>query len=348
DGMDSLYSGLYYSSTALDAYKSHSDPYNYPDVNWRDQVTKKSSMMSRYTLSASGGGNFAKYFVSLENVSQSGFFKTVDSNSYNTNNTFKSYVIRSNVDVNITKKLTGGIYLLGRILNGNEPGATASSIISGMLSTPANAYPVLNANNSFGGTQIYQNNLLAQTIGSGYRQNYKRDMMVNVYLRRTLDEVTPGLWANAKVSYYSTLSENITRSKSFAVYQQAGGGYTQFGTNGTQANSNGIAYQGKADYEEFSVGYDRVFNNKHGINALVLVNRDNSTTGADLPYTITGGSGRVAYNYKGKYSIESAFALNGSNRYPDDGNTKLGFFPSVGLGWNIRKESFLSSQKWLS
>lgn len=343
DGIDSVNSGFYYSQAALAAYQNGSDPYNYPDVNYRDQITKSSSLFNRYTVSATGGNKFARYFVSLEHGNQSGFFKTVDSNRYNTNNSFKSYVVRSNIDVSITPKLTGGIYLLGRIMNSNEPGAGTNAILGNLLNTPANAYPLLNANGSFGGTQIYQENMLGQTIASGYRQRYFRDMMVNVYLQRTLDEITPGLWIKLKAAYYSTLAEDINRSKSFAVFQQTGGGgHTQFGTNGTQNNANGIAYQGKSDYEELSIGYDKNFNG-NGINALLLFNRDNSTDGSDLPYTVMGSSGRISYNYKGKYIVEGAFGLNGSNRYPDDGNTKLGFFPSVGLGWNIEKESFMQS-----
>jgi TonB-linked SusC/RagA family outer membrane protein len=349
DGIDSAYSGMYYSNTALQAYQNHSDPFNYPDVNYRDEITNKSSTLNRYTLSTTGGNRYARYFVSLEHLNQSGFFKTVDSNSYNTNNNFKSYVIRSNVDVNITPKLSGGIYLLGRILNGNEPGATASSILSGLLNTPANAYPLLNTNGSFAGNQLYQNNLLAQTISSGYRQNYKRDILVNMYLKRALDDVTQGLWVQAKAAYYGNLSESINRSKSYAVFQQQQNAtsYLQYGSNGAQANSNGIDYQGRTDYEEFSIGYDRVFNKVHGINAVVLANRDNTSNGFDLPYTISGTSARIAYNYNRKYIAEVAFATNGSNRYPG-GKTETGFFPSLGLGWNMEQEAFLKTATWLT
>jgi len=336
DGIDSANSGLYYSQKALDAYQNHSDPYTYPDVNYWKQITKNSSMLNRYTLSTRGGGKFAKYFVSLEHVNQSGFFKTVDSNSYNTNNNFKSYVIRSNVDVNITPKLTGGIYLLGRLQNANEPGSGTGLILANLLITPANAYPVLNENGTFGGSQIYQNNIWAQTVATGYRQTYKRDVLVNVYLKRTLDEIVPGLWTKAKVAYYGSLSESLFRTKSFAVFQKNGSNYAQFGTNGTQGNSNGIDYQGRLDYEEFSLGYDKTFND-NGINVLVLANRDNSSNGYDLPYTITGTSGRVAYNYKGRYMIDGSWGFNGSNRYPGNGNTKRGFFHAIGLGWNINQ-----------
>ena len=347
DGIDSANSGFYYSQKALDAYQNHTDPYNYPDVHYWKEITKNSSMLNRYTLSSRGGGKFAKYFISLEHVNQSGFFKTVDSNSYNTNNNFKSYVIRSNVDVNITPKLTGGIYLLGRIQNANEPGVGTTSILSNLVITPANAYPVLNENGTFGGSQIYQNNIWAQTVASGYRQTYKRDVLVNVYLKRTLDEIVPGLWTKAKVAYYGSLSESIYRTKSFAVYQKNGSAYSQYGTNGTQGNSNGIDYQGRLDYEEFSLGYDKNFND-NGINVLVLANRDNSSNGYELPYTITGTSGRVAYNYKGRYMIDGSWGLNGSNRYPANGNTKLGFFNAIGLGWNIDQEAFMANVPFVS
>jgi TonB-linked SusC/RagA family outer membrane protein len=343
DGIDSLNSGLYYSQAALDAYRTGSNPFAYPDNDYREQLTKNSSTFKRYTVSASGGNRYARYFVSLEHANQSGFFRTVDSNSYNTNNSFKSYVIRSNIDVNITPKLTGGIYLLGRIMNSNEPGVTTGTVLANMLLTPANAYPLLNENHSFGGSQLFQDNMLAQTINSGYRQRYFRDILVNAYLKRSLDEVTPGLYIKLKAAYNSTLGEDINRSKSFAVFQQAQAGYTQFGLNGAQGNSNGIAYQGRTDYEELSIGYDRTFDGVHGISAVVLANRDNNINGDVLPYTITGTSGRVAYNYKGRYMAEVAFGMNGSNRYPPAGKTKRGFFPSIGLGWNIEQEDFMKN-----
>lgn len=341
-----------YTNADLEAYRTGSDPIGHPNIDWRNAITNKTSAFNRYTLSATGGNRFARYFVALDHINQAGFFKTVDSNSYNTNNNFKSYVIRSNIDVSITSKLTGGVYLLGRIQNGNEPGSTTGNILAAIANTPANAYPILNSNGTFGGTQQYQNNLYAQTVGSGYRQNYRRDILANIYLKRTLDEITQGLWIQGKASFYSSLSENIVRSKTFAVFQQNRlvnpPAYTQFGTNGTQVNTNGIDFQNRTDYEEVSIGYDRTFNKKHGVNAIALYNRDNYTVDSDLPYTITGGSARVSYNYNGKYLIEAVVGYNGSNRYPDNGYTKRGLFPAIGLGWNLDQEEFMKNQTWLT
>lgn len=343
---------LRYTQADIDAFKNGTDPYGHPNINWRDEVLKNNSRFDRYTLNATGGNGFARYYVSLEHVNQTGFFVTSPNNKYNTNNNFKTYVIRSNVDINVNKSLSGGIYLLGRILSGNEPGSGTGSILSALVNTPNNAYPVYNPNGSFGGNNLFQNNILAQTINSGYRLNYKRDMLANFYLKQKLDGITPGLWAQVKTAFNATLSEDINRSKSFAVFQMITTTtpvtYNQYGTNGTQANGNGIAYQGRSNYTELSVGYDRVFNNKHGVNAVVLANSDNSVSGGDLPYTVSGISGRAAYNYKEKYVVEAAFGYNGSNRYPPQGDFKRAFFPATGLAWNIDREAFLAQQKFFS
>lgn len=355
-----------YSDAALQGYQSGSDPIRYPNVNWREQVLKPSSRFDRYTFSASGGNAFSKYFVSLEHINQTGLLRTSDINAYNTNNDFKSYTFRSNVDLQLSPKLSGGVRLFGRILNANDPGVGAvttavgtgfalngtTSILNAILNTPSNAYPVYNANGTYGGSQQFQNNIWAQTIGSGYQQNYQRNLIADFYLKRTLDELTPGLWIRATGSYNSSLSENIIRNKTFAVFQQttAADGqpaYQQFGINGDQANANVVNSQNRSDYLELALGYDRTIG-AHGFNALLLGNRDNFVTGSDLPYTISGASGRAAYNYKEKYVLEAAFGLNGSNRYPDGGRTKLALFPAVGLAWNISREDFMKSYAWLS
>jgi len=343
---------LRYTQADLDAFKNGTDPYGHPNVNWRDEVIKSSSRFDRYSLNASGGNGFARYYVSLEHVNQTGFFVTSDQNKYNTNNNFKTYVIRSNVDINVNKSLSGGIYLLGRILSGTEPGSTTGSILGALVNTPNNSYPVYNPNGSFGGTNLFQNNIMAQAIGSGYRLNYKRDMLANFYLKQKLDAVTPGLWVQVKTAFNANLSEDIYRGKTYAVYQMITATtpvtYNQYGVNGAQANFNGIFYQGRSNYVELSVGYDKVFGQKHGVNALLLANNDNSVNGGELPYTISGISGRFAYNYKEKYVVEAAFGYNGSNRYPPQGDFKRAFFPAVGLAWNMDREEFLSSSKFIS
>ncbi|WP_164891194.1 SusC/RagA family TonB-linked outer membrane protein [Botryobacter ruber] len=349
----------------LEGYRTGSNPYLYPDVNWRDEVLKSNSRFDRYNFNVSGGGKTARYFVAAEHFNQTGIFVTApDSNDFNTNNDLKSYMIRSNVDINITSKLSAGIYLMGRIMHGNEPGASTNSIFNSLLTTPNLAYPVRNPNGSLAGTQQFQNNILGQTLYSGHRENYRRDIMSDFYLRRELDEITPGLWIKGIASFSSTLSENTNRSMPFVVFQGVNLGteqerYTQFGNPGQQANSTSIEYQGRHNYFEGSLGYDRRFSD-HGVSAVVLWNRDNSLAGLSggasnnvlgaqqitLPLRFTGVSGRFVYDFQSKYVAEFAFGYNGSNRYP--GGTDRGFFPAVGLAWNVTEESFLKNNDVLN
>lgn len=52
---------------------------------------------------------------------------------------------------------------------------------------------------------------------------------------------------------------------------------------------------------------------------------------------------RFTYNYDDKYLLTGTFRADGTSKF-GPGN-HWGYFPSIGVGWNIAKESFMSSQK---
>ena len=350
DGLSVATNG--FSQTALSAYQNGTDPYKYPNVDWKDQIVKNSAAFARYNLNTTGGNKFVKYFINLEHFSQDGLLKTSDINKYNTNANLRGYFIRSNVDVKLTDEITAGIYIQGRILNTTNPGnAGADNLFSSMLNTPNSAYPIYNANGTYGGSSQFQNNILAQNINAGYSLSNTRTVLSDFYIKHTLDNLAEGLWVKARASFFSNLNENIVRTKSFAVFEQTGvstGGsptYFQYGTNGAQGNSNSIGFQNRSDFQELSAGYTREFND-HGLDVVLLANRDNLVNGSNLPYTIQGLAGHVSYNYQKKYLAEVSFAESGANRYPSEGGFKYGFFPAVGLGWNISEESFLKGKSF--
>ncbi|RZK58471.1 MAG: SusC/RagA family TonB-linked outer membrane protein [Pedobacter sp.] len=354
DGLSVANNG--FSQNAISAYQTGSDPLRYPDVNWAEEVLRKSSAVARYSLNASGGNDFVKFFVNLEHFSQDGLLKSRDdiNTKYATNANLRGYFIRSNVDLKLTEKLTAGLYIQGRVLNSNNPGNFgAESIFNSLRSTPNSAYPIYNADGTYGGSSQFQNNILAQSISAGYSSANTRTVLSDFYFKYNLDDLTKGLWVKARASFFSNLSENYIRNKTFAVFEQVGGFdtstpvYRQYNNNGDQANSNNIGFQNKSDFQEFSVGYQRDFG-LHGIEGLVLANRDNLVNGSSLPYTIQGISGHLAYNYNKRYLAEVSFSQSGANRYPNDGGFKYGFFPAIGLGWNVHEEDFLKGNNWLN
>ncbi|SER24672.1 SusC/RagA family TonB-linked outer membrane protein [Pedobacter rhizosphaerae] len=346
-----------YTQADLTAYQNQSDPYGHPNVNWVDQVLKENTRLDQYNINFRGGNEWGRYFVSMQHLNQTGFLQTSPENNYDTNNKFKSYVVRSNVDVNITKSLSAGINLLGRILNSNDPGyinpggnvVNAQGIFSAVINTPRNAYPVFNPNGSYGTSPNFQTNLYGQSVNSGYVANYKRDVLADLFVKRTLDEITKGLWVRAAVALSSTISENNNRTKSFAsfYYNPTTKTYTQYGNNGIQGNSNFINYQGRADYLELKLGYDRSFG-KSDVSSVLFANRDNIVSGSDLPYTLKGLAGRTQYTYNNTYTAELAYAVNGSNYYPPSGDNKYGFYPSAGLSWTVSNEKFFPKNSFVN
>lgn len=63
-------------------------------------------------------------------------------------------------------------------------------------------------------------------------------------------------------------------------------------------------------------------------------------------YAIRGAFYRINYNYQDKYLIETNGRYDGSSKFPK--NSRFGFFPSVSVGWNIARESWMKlTENWL-
>lgn len=331
-----------YSATDLQKYKDHSSPYTHPDVDWYNTILKDQATMQRYNLNISGGTKMARYFVDLDYLNQQGFFITDSKNTYPTNNYYKRYVFRSNIDADLTKSTLFSINLFGRIRNGNEPGATTSSIYNNLLLTPNNAYPVTNPNGTLGGNQQYVNNLYGQVLRSGYRPSVDRNLGVDISLRQDLSTLTKGLYAKVLGSFNSYYAEAIDRSKSFSIYNfqltppNNDTSYQKIGTDVTQNNATDITSQNRQIYTELSLGYERRFGS-HEVGAEVMYNHDDVVM-TDLPLDNSTIASRLQYNYNRKYFIEFAGAYSGLNRYPQ--GKRWGFFPSAGIGWNMSEESW--------
>lgn len=56
--------------------------------------------------------------------------------------------------------------------------------------------------------------------------------------------------------------------------------------------------------------------------------------------------GRFSYNYSEKYLLTTTFRRDVSSRFAP--NKRVGYFPSISVGWTISKEEFLSNVAWLN
>lgn len=86
----------------LDAFKNHTDPLLYPDMDWMELILKPTSFQSQHNLSISGGTDRVRYFTSVGILTQDGLFRSFDA-GYNSNFTYNRYNYRANLDIDVTR-----------------------------------------------------------------------------------------------------------------------------------------------------------------------------------------------------------------------------------------------------
>jgi TonB-linked SusC/RagA family outer membrane protein len=338
-----------YKEADILAFRNHTSPYTHPDVNWYDVIMRDNAPLSRYNLNVNGGGDVARYSVSLNYTDQQGMFRTSADNSYNTNAGLKRYLINTDVSIDVSRNLNVGMQLFGRLQEGTQPGASTAQLLAGLLTTPGTAYPVHNINGSWGGTGNLTSNLLASTISSGYIQDNSKDVMANVDLRYDLGDWLPGLSIKGKGNLSIQSANAIDRSKRELVYRmgvtQGDTSYARYGEAITQRNDFISVFNAQYFFGQVSLNYDRQFN-AHGLSAVVLADRRQTIFNYDLPGKATNISGKLAYNYAGRYFAEAAINRSGYNRYMP--GKQYGTFFAGGIGWDIARESFIrSNATWL-
>lgn len=341
-----------YTAADLEAYKNGTDPYGHADVDWWSTVLRNKMRFTRYSADVSGGGQFAQYYLALDHVNQQGIFVKDAKNTYNTNNDYKQYSIRSNVTMNINPSLKAFLNVFALIRNATQPGAATSVIFNNLFTTPNNAYPVRNADGSYAGTVERNANMLGQVVNSGYMLTYDRNLYADVGLRQSLNALVKGWWVSGKASFGTDLTEYIVRTKTFATYKMnvdpVSGAvtYTKFGTDGTQVNGGTVGTQTRNNYWELTSGYDKTFGGAHTITAKAIVASQQYGTDNVIPLRYTTYSINGTYNFRDKYDVEIAATGNKQNRYVK-GND-FGVFPAAGLGWTISNESWFPQLKQLS
>lgn len=344
DGQAPLYTGADFT-----AYQNHTDPYGHPDVNWFNTLLRKNAPISNYSLNVTGGNEIAKYTIGLSYFDQQGIFNTDKALSYNTNNDLNRYNINSDVQVNVNKHLNIDLQMFGRVQHATEPGSGTQNILNLLYTTPNNAYPVYNANGSFGGnaaSQLYQNNLLSMTEYSGYINNNTDDIMANLSLNYDLGNITKGLRLKlmGNLSYESVIYLNRAQQNPSYLYKDSV--YTTLGSSVPESNLYGTIYTSRQSYGQASLNYDRQFG-KHGVSAMLFIDSKSSVNNYDLPGVTNNKALKLSYNYDGKYLAEGVISNSSYNRYPPGYGS--GWFYALGLGWQMGKEDFIKDNaSWIS
>lgn len=340
----------FYTPDQVEGYKTHSDPYLYPDVDWVDVVLRKHTFQTINNLSMTGGNQTFKYYTNVGYTVQQGLYNEDKTVPYPTNTSYKRYNFRSNVDVNLSKSLSMSLNLGGITSNGNYPGNGAFLIMEAINLTPNNAYPVRNPNGSIPGSGTFLGmSPFSKTTQSGYTKEFRSTIQSSLGTKWDLSSIiTKGLYLRGLFAYDFYDVQGNGRPKQPQTYQYLGkdaGGVEQYKLILTETPLGYTRYNvsNRAYYLEASANYDRTFG-QHTVNGLLLGNRREyvdltaGTSIANIPFRRQGLAARVTYDYSTRYLVQFDMGYNGSENFPP--GKRYGFFPSVSLGWVPSKEKF--------
>lgn len=359
DGMPRLF-----SKADVMAFRDHTDPYGHPDVNWYDEIFKKSAFQENVNVDISGGSKKLRYFVSAGYFSQDGMVKNFGTkeNGVNSNYFYRRFNYRTNIDFDVTDKLNMRLDVSSRFMNINEPcNMNATGEIYDFSKMHPYSAPVMNPNGSYAflnDTEGYRPTLNARLANEGYKRTRRNDNNMLYGATWKMDFLTEGLAANFRLAY-SSVDEN---------YRQVNrGDYPTYHYN-SSTNEHVINPNKKYDYGTYSVtsgtekatkdlniqaslNYARVFKEDHDLSAMFLYNHQSTTVDRDggvsaaVPNNFEGYTLTMGYKYKSKYLIDVNVAYNGTDRFGK--NNRFGFFPAVGVGYAISEENFFKNVDWL-
>ncbi len=343
-----------WSDTDLEHFRTGDDPYGYPDVNWYNEIFKKTAQQSNTNIDISGGSNKLRYFVSLGYFTQNGLvrnFSTADNKEgVDPNYKYNRFTYRSNIDFDVTKNLSMRFDITSRFMNINQPRSlNATGQIYNWNEMHPYSAPVMNPNGTYAylyDTDDSDPTLNARLANEGYSRTRRTDNNLLYSANWKMDFITPGLSSTARLAY-STIDENfrsvIRGDYPTYHYDSATGGYNinpdGIYTPGTYLVGGGSNTSRKDLNLLLSLNYQREFKGGHDVNAMLLYNRESTTlesSGEKVPDKFTGMTLKLSYKYKNRYLLDLNTAYNGSDRFAAD--HRYGLFPALGLGWNISEE----------
>ena len=356
----------YYSK--IDNTIRGTNPYVYPAVDWMDMLTKNTAINQRVNLNISGGGTVARYYVAASFSQDNGILKVDRRNNFNNNIDLKKYLIRSNININLSSSTELIIRVHGTFDDYTGPIMGGSDMYRRILNVSPVRFPafyepdeyhsgfdrILFGNEIVSGTTTYMNPY-AELV-KGYREESKTVMLAQFELKQDFSKWVKGL--NARILGNTTRNSGFDLSRSYRpFYYTIGrydrhtdkymlGGINEEGANaGTEYLNYNPGYKNVSSsfYAEGSVNYNREIE-KHNFSGMVVgimrhaISGNELTLFESLPKRNLGMSGRFTYDYDNRYLAEFNFGFNGSEKF--DKGHRWGFFPSAGLGWIPSNEAF--------
>jgi len=310
-------------------------------IDWQDLITQTGHTQD-YFLTVQGGSETSKYFISSEILDQTGL---------NVFSSFKRYLVRANLDNEITKwfHLTTDIRLQ-RTQSGRNDAIFETAVLFSptmLLRDPEtgrynrdpfnsiddNPYAALADGSSVG----YNNNVNGYVTGrfdiiDGLSLSITGALNYGNYLGYGFNTAMRSPSANSSMSNSTSNSLSWQNTNNLEYKKQFGDHYIDVNAiwELTSGYSSSMSISGSNLLTE-TVGY---------WNIGLAANKSESNGYSES--SMASAIGRIQYNYQSKYFLSASIRADGSSHF--QGDNKWGYFPTVGVGWQLANEDFMKDQ----
>jgi TonB-linked SusC/RagA family outer membrane protein len=362
--------GNYYDEQKIQATLRGENPMIYPNVNWYEELFKKSTLNEKVNLNIDGGGKVATYYIAGAFDHETGLLKVDKRNNFNNNIDIKRTMMRSNVIFKLSKSTMLDTRISGRFERYTGPYVGTADLFRDIMYSNPVDFPFAYQPDEerkyaehilFGSTLVYSGGIKVNPYAemvSGYEDRNESRLNLMVTLKQDLDFITENLKFNLKIaadnwSQYSSRRSYAPYYYSLESYNQITEEFTLFPLNPTTGQpylgdvQPGRDATGKYYYEGI-LSWNRNFKDLHNVGVTAVgIMQENLLTGGNsssiyetLPEKNLGISGRFTYDFDNRYFLDFSWGYNGSEKF--SGSKQYGFFPALAGAWLISNEKFFS------
>jgi len=316
-------------------------------VDWQDLFFRKGQVQS-YQLSAKGGTDVVKYYVSADYLDQEGVAIGVN---------YKRYSARANIEVKPNEKLRFGLNIAPSFTDYRDPGVEGKDALTHIVVSMA---PVVESSTGAEGTNVGDNAKYAwgtsrvSPIAAAKNIENKNQTFRAITTTYLEYELLKGLKFKTNLNfdihdneYYRYTPSYVTRNRTASATKS---GYTRknFVTENTinyntSFGKHNIDLLGGQSFSSFNLSTYKISGTDFASDEVVTISTTNTTSGStsEVKATLYSYFGRAQYSYSNKYFLQASIRRDGSSKFGDD--TKYGYFPSASLGWKISEENFMDN-----
>lgn len=352
-----------YSDEQLEGYRTHSNPWKYPDTDWFDTVLKDASPIYRADLGVSGGSEAVKYFINFGANGEDGLYK-------NSANRYDQYSLRTNLDIKTSQYVNFQYGIAARLEDTQYPAKSAGDIFAGIrrsVPTSAAFWPT----GELGPAIERGDNPAATSTDAAGFDHYKNYYVQNNLTVNVKIPWIEGLSLQANGSYDVHFMNRRKLRKPIYLYSWDGVNENSSGLSGSKQWIDSPDLERKHSEQvdwmiNGLINYNRTFG-KHNVGitfgmeaqkkqyeetyayrkGFISDSKPELNLGGEQGILNSGYSwketrlnyfGRVSYNYLERYLIDFVWRVDGSYRFPKD--ERYGFFPGVSAAWRVSEEGW--------